>query len=128
MRIKICGIRNEQDMNTAVNAGADAVGGITGGLGGSAAELLQRFLVLLVCPDHVDDLAQCHEKCDPLGHTGGDAEQNETGNPLADIEFGLFGRLIFVAAVAVLPSLSGAVGAAVGVMVFGRHRTPSFHV
>ena len=77
MRIKICGIRNEQDMNVAVNAGADAVGFLVGQLHasrdfilpGTAARLV-RMLPPFVTPvlvTHFTDPAEVFDLVDRRG-------------------------------------------------------------
>lgn len=48
MRIKICGIRNEQDMNAAVNAGANAIGFLVGQLHASTDFILPGTAARLV--------------------------------------------------------------------------------
>lgn len=77
MRIKICGIRNEQDMNTAVNAGADAVGFLVGQLHasrdfilpGTAARLV-RMLPPFVTPVLVTHFTDPAEVFDLVIRTG----------------------------------------------------------
>ena len=77
MRIKICGIRNEQDLNTAVKAGASAVGFLVGQLHasqhfvlpGTAARLV-RLLPPFVSPVLVTHFTDPAEVFDLVIRTG----------------------------------------------------------
>lgn len=77
MRIKICGIRNEQDLNTAVKAGANAVGFLVGQLHasqhfilpGTAARLV-RLLPPFVSPVLVTHFTDPAEVFDLVIRTG----------------------------------------------------------
>ena len=77
MRIKICGIRNEQDMMAAVNAGANAVGFLVGQLHaskdfvlpGTAARLV-RMLPPFVAPVLVTHFTDPAEVFDLVIRTG----------------------------------------------------------
>ena len=76
--------------------------------------------------DDIDYLGEGPYKTNELSEAGGDAEQNNDRNPLADVELWFFGRLFSGAATAVLPALTGSILSVVGCIVIGRHGHPSF--